>query len=768
MRNRFALILLGFGLSVSMGGGAQAKPTEVVAVGAGSYTTRLPVGAKEPDVLPFVTEAIKKPIPTNDWWSSLVFTRFSNQMFPHPLGVQAHEQGLRIYYPGAGYTANPSGVFTAVMGAPNDLIIGHSAQATFPDARVDGWSDWFVTTAFANHDHKLLLTFGHGSPFVYGTIQGGNPTFTFGNAPTVFSGDADSPVLGVTLLGRSYGLFGPTGCHWEGIGTSQLLCNGKPYFSVALLPDNTKETLAFFARYAYNHVTDSKVTWVYDEKTSKITTKYTFTVKRFEGTEQGTLFGLYPHQYQRYREKLTDYITNYTYQSARGMMKLGAGLGFTTVTPFQGVLPLLPDYGTYNRATLKQYVDADSASFKPELTDTYWTGKALGKLATLASIADVTGNQPANQQFRVRMKALLEDYFTAKSDAQGKLTKTRGLFYYNKPWGTLIGYPASFGSDQSLNDHHFHYGYFLQAAAELARQEPEWGKAENWGGMVNLLLRDCANPDRDDPMFPFLRNFDLYEGHSWADGKGDFADGNDNESSSEAMNAWTGMILWGAMTGDKKIRDTGIYLYVTEKDAIENYWFDVHHLYPKAFTMPMASMIWGGKAVYATWFSGDPITMHGINILPLQSGSFYLGAYPESIPQNLAGLTRERIAYDKRDSKRDQSLPPRVGSNWGGWGDILLMYQALADPAGALKDGNLATQELEGGNSRANLYQWIHFLNKVGQVDTSVSADTPLYAVFKNGKTRTYLVYSLTSQPQKVTFSDGTLVLTHKVGILVH
>ena len=108
---------------------------------------------------------------------------------------------------------------------------------------------------------------------------------------------------------------------------------------------------------------------------------------------------------------------------------------------------------------------------------------------------------------------------------------------------------------------------FVGAAAELARQEPEWAKQAQWGGMVNLLIRDCANPERSDPLFPFLRNFDIYEGHTWADGKGDFADGNNNESSSEAMNAWTGMILWGELTGDKKLRDTGIYLYVTEKDA---------------------------------------------------------------------------------------------------------------------------------------------------------------------------------------------------------
>lgn len=753
-------VLVGMFLVLPSWGCGQAQEGEVVKVGAGGYTTRLPEGAKEPVVLPYVTGEKNRPIPTNQWWSSLVFTKFSNQMFPLPLGVQAHDKGLRIYYPGIGYTANPQGIFTAVMGLPNDLVIGSTIQTNYPDARAERWSDWFVTAAFTSENHKLLLTFGHGSPFVYGTISGGNPTFTFSSPPTIFSGNAKSKVIGVTLHGKSYGLFGAEGSSWEGIGTNRLVNKGKSYFSIALLPDSSQETLALFARYAYNHVTDSKVSWNFDEKTSTLTANYQFTVTRYEGNQTGTLFGMYPHQLQRSTLK----PTNYTYQTIRGKMPLAQGDGFTTVTPFQGVLPLLPNYGTSDQAALQKYIDADVATFKPELRDTYWTGKAFGKLATLASISDAVGNQTANQEFRSRLKALLENYLSAKTDADGKLNEAKGVFYYNKAWGTLIGYPASYGSDEALNDHHFHYGYFIRAAAELVRQDAAWGEASAWGGMINLLIRDCANPNRDDPMFPFLRNFDIYEGHSWADGKGDFADGNNNESSSEAMNAWTGMILWGALTGDKKIRDAGIYLYVTEKDAIHNYWFDVHRLYPKEFNRPMVSMLWGAKAVYETWFSADPITKHGINILPVQSGSLYLGAFPDYIKQNIEGLKRERIAFDKKEGKLDPNNP-RVGANWGGWGDIILMYQALSQPAAALKDVNFDSQPMEEGNSRANLYYWIHFLNKAGEVDTKVTADTPLYAVFKQGKKRTYVVYSLTNTPQKVTFTDGTVLETNKTGL---
>ncbi|MFM2223627.1 MAG: hypothetical protein RLZZ78_1884, partial [Armatimonadota bacterium] len=515
-------------------------------------------------------------------------------MFPHPLGIQAHAEGLRIYYPGTGYTANKEGVFTAIMGAPNDITIGHSASATFPDTRVDSWSDWFVTACFgdasATSTANLKLTFGHGSPFVYGRIRGGNPTFTFANAVMPVPVAGYPGAVTVQIADRTYGLYAPAGAKWEGAGTKVLTATSlQDYFSVALLPDRSAETSARFAAVAHNHIADSKVTWQYNEAKSVVTTRYAITTKPMQGTGTKTLYCLLPHQVLRSK----DATTGQTYRTSRGEIQLAEGNGFTTTTPFQGVLPVIPDVGIPEPARLARYISSEAETYKFDIADTYWTGKALGKLATLSAIASVTGDKASQKLALDKTKALLEDYFNASG-------MPKGLFYYNKPWGTLIGYPASFGSDEALNDHHFHYGYFIRAAAEVLRQDPQWGSKAKWGPMVEMLIRDCANPSRTDSMFPFLRNFDIYEGHTWADGKGDFADGNNNESSSEAMNAWTGLILWGELTGNKAIRDAGIYLYVTEKDAIDSYWFGIHKNYPDAFTPQYASMVWGAKAVYAT------------------------------------------------------------------------------------------------------------------------------------------------------------------------
>ena len=325
----------------------------------------------------------------------------------------------------------------------------------------------------------------------------------------------------------------------------------------------------------------------------------------------------------------------------------------------------------------------------------------------------------------------LEGWLTA---APGKAT---GLFYYDSNWGTVIGYPASFGSDRHLSDHHFHYGYFIKAAGEIARTNPAWGKDDRFGGMIKLLIRDIANADRNDKMFPFMRCFDPYAGHSWASGNARFIAGNNQESSSEAMNAWSGLILFGEATGNKAIRDLGICLYTTEMNAIHEYWFNVHgENFPKGFTKPAVGMVWGGKAGYRTWFSPDPEKIHGINWLPIHGGSLYLGNYPDYVEKNYKALG---------------------GPNFKAWSDLIWMYHALNDASDAVKLYQASGDRIGyfDGNGRANTYSWIYALNDLGQVDASVTSDCPLHAVFRKGKARTYVAYNVTDGPRTVVFSDG-------------
>ncbi|RYD68767.1 MAG: glycoside hydrolase family 81, partial [Verrucomicrobiaceae bacterium] len=417
---------------------------------------------------------------------------------------------------------------------------------------------------FSDGAKKLRTSYGHGSPFVYARYEGGSPVMRFAAAPKLWSGDASSSTLGLTFGGKHYGVFAPAGARWQGLASAQWEClTDKPYLSIAVLPDDKPETLALFAKYAHSHVIGTEVRWAFDPKSAVVTTEFRYTTKPYEGTERGTLFALYPHQW---RNTSTPLLGS-QYGSVRGAMKLGAGEAFVTKMKFPGILPVLPDAGGLSKEKVVALLKEDTAKPWGEFRDTYWEGKELGRQATLLGIADAYGLDTEAARLHADLSKRLEGWFSADK------TKRKGLFAYEPVWGTLIGYPASFGSDDQLNDHHFHYGYFLRAAAEIARRDPAWASKDRWGSMLRLLVRDIASPDRRDPLFPFLRTFDPYAGHTWASGHARFGDGNNNESSSEAMNAWAGVVLLGEATGDRDLRDLGAWLYTTELHAIEENWY---------------------------------------------------------------------------------------------------------------------------------------------------------------------------------------------------
>ncbi len=716
---------------------------EVVAVGAGSYLQGLPPGAKGPPGTIFRTEAARGRMPTNDWWSSLAWVPLSEAMYPHPLAVKAVEGGLRVSYPGASVTANKAAIFGFMGAGVDDLVLGHSQVATFSEARVHGWSDWFVTARLGSAERGMAVTFGHGSPYVFADFTGGEPVVAFAKPPEVLSGGAGDAALVVrTGPGRVYGLYAPAGSTWSGLGTAKLAARtgGKAWFSLAVLPDETAETQALFRRHAHAHVTDSRVTWSPASPAGRVATRFELATTAREGTEEATLTALYPHQW-----RATDAaLTGHAYASVRGPMKLAAGNKFATTATLPPLLPALPLAAGVDRAEFSRLLAADMAG-PPQLRgDTYGLGKQLGKWATLLPLAEQAGEKAAAAECERRLRTALEDFFTV---AEGERD---GFFALEPTWGTLIGLPASFGSDAEVNDHHFHYGYFIRAAGELARRDAAW--AAKWAPMVKLLARDIASADERDPLFPRLRCFDPYAGHSWASGHAKFGDGNNNESSSEAVNAWFGLMLFGEATGDAALRDLGAWLLATEVAAIEDYWFGVHgDTFHRDYPASVVTMVWGGKGANGTWFSGEPEAVHGINFLPVTGASLYLGRHHAYAAKNWDALLAENLERGGRGAD---------GGDFRQWADVLWMFRAVSDPADALRRWNARPADFkpEAGNSRAQTAAWITSLHELGTPDAGVTADAPFAATFVRSGVRRHAAWNVAPAARTVTFSDGTRI----------
>ncbi|WP_433062013.1 glycosyl hydrolase [Dactylosporangium sp. CS-033363] len=728
---------------------------EAATLGSGSYATANPAGTTGPtgcgniatNPRQYVTaNAPAGAVPTNDWWSSLLFKRtdcnYSTPLEAHPMAFKPANNGLGVSYTTeAAISGTATGVGEYHFPYTTEFTLGVTGLNA-PSTLVDGWTDWTVTPSWSDGTRTLKTTIGHGIPFVYAQTSGGNAQLSFGGAPSVWSNSANR--IGFTVRGHDYMAYAPTGATWTVSGaniTSTLA--GKNYFSVALLPTTTSTSAAdrtalanTYGQYAHNHVTGTRVAWSFNQSTSTVNATYTFTTTAREGTGSGTVLALYPHQWKNLSGSTP---IAQTYVSPRGTMKVLTGAGaFTTGTKYQGVLPEIPavaDSSGADLTTVGAYLDqvATGDPLAAFGNDTYWTGKGLGRAARAAELADQLGRTSQRDALLNAIRTRLTDWFTAGSGESGR------LFVYNQAWGTLIGYPASYGSDQELNDHHFHYGYYIAAAATLAKFDKAWAATSAYGGMVNLLIRDANNPDRSDTMFPFLRDFDIYAGHDWASGHGSFGAGNNQESSSEGMNFANALIQWGIATGNTAVRDAGLYIYSTQAQAIQEYWFDSSNQnFPSTFAHNTVGMVWGDGGAYATWFSAEPEMIQGINMLPVTGGSLYMGYKPGYIATNYNEMTT------------NNGGPPTV------WQDILWSFQALGNGDQALANfRNNSGYTPEEGESKAHTFHWIRNLAALGTVDTSVTANTPLYGVFTKNGARTYAATNLGTSALTVTFSDG-------------
>ncbi|MEU1573684.1 glycosyl hydrolase [Streptomyces collinus] len=721
------------GLASTVGSGVASAAT--IEVGKGSYSDVRPAGRQGPSnnggqaVKPKVTPAMAdEPVPTNDWWSSLVFQRFaanpwSENMYGHPLTYKAVSGGLEVGYP----------TDHQIVGSGRQYEFAHKADLTLglaglnsPDAKADGWTDWTVTPYWKDAARTLRATIGHGSPYVYAEGTGGAAQISAATPPTVFADQGN--VLGVTISGHHYALFAPSSSDWTVSGNEiRADLGSKDYFSLAVLPD--KEALADYAKYAFSFVTGSKVDWDYREGDGEVKATYSLTTEAKEGEETGTLQALYRHQWLHTSDPLTDH----RYVSSRGEMKVREGTSFTTTQKVNGVLPGLPSAAGVDKGKLKTYIHDVLTQGDPfsGAIDTYWTGKALGKLAQLVPIADQIGETADRDKLLQLLKGRMEEWFTVGGPSE---------FSYDKDWRTLIGYPASYGSDQELNDHHFHYSYYVMAAATVAQYDPQWAADSEWGGLVKELIKDAANPARGDAKYPFLRGFDPYAGHSWAAGHEAFAAGNNQESSSESVNLSAGLIMWGSAMGDKELRDLGVYMMTTESESIAQYWFDADQkVYPDDFTHDVVGMVWSSGGAYATWWTANPEEIHGINFLPVTGGSLHLAREKEMLRRSVTEMEKENGG-------------PAVE-----WRDIFWQVQALYDPGKAMEHWNRWNGGYvpEDGETKAHTYHWVATMNSLGAPDMTVTANTPTAVAFDKDDSRTYAAHNYGAEECSVVFSDG-------------
>lgn len=706
----------------------------VVNVGAGSYSDAFPGTDKAGRngyiaAAPLLSgKALGKPVPTNDWWSNELVSSHGQSMFNYPLGLRPQDNGLAIIR---------NMFHQATMQGSGPLEIG-LAGLQCPVTTVSDYSDWTVTISW---DGQMEATVAQGSPFVYFTRSGTADVRV--SAAGSFS-VIDGNILLVTgsYNRADYAVYAPAGARWTVTGSGAVSdMGGKDYFSAVLLPQgaDVAATARRWARYAFVFPADTRADYTYNAAAGEVVTTYTVTPDVKEGADDKFLMGLLPH----HREWVdgTPAYEDATYETVRGILTPAAGNSFTTTLPFHGIIPTLPAVTDTSDGFSATELDrlmalaADTHGLQ-DWTDSYNDGQLLNRLIQVGRIAHESGNTQLFDRIFALVKERLERWLTY-SDGDIDF-----MFYYHRDWSTMLGYPAGHGQDTNINDHHFHWGYLIHAAAFVEQYQPGW--KDRWGGMVDMLVRDAACGDRNDTMFPYLRNFSPYAGHSWANGTANMGLGCDQESTSESMQFACSLILWGELTGDTAVRDRGVYLYATEQSAIEEYWFDVHdrNLEP-SFTSATASRIFTNSYDDQNFWGGGIAGSYGIQIYPVHAGSMYL-------------------VHDKAYARRFwKAMTAETGilaneANDNIWYDTWIRFYAMISPSKALEMYGTC-RHLGGkfGESQAHTYQWVHALAQYGTPDRTVTATSPLAVVLDKRGARTYIAQNYSSAPVTVDFSDG-------------
>ena len=730
MKKLTSLLVIGLLLS-SMQGYCQYTQ-----VGSGSYTSVYPgpdsAGRNAfPSGTPYLSgNALGKPVPTSDWWSALVKNGVASNLFNYPFTMKTTNAGLVVTY-------IPFGVIDDL----EPFTVGVTGMAT-TKTTVSDYSDWTVTMDWRDGIHSFQATSGIGMPFIYFTKKPTDVAQVTVKSGTVVVTNEMMVVTNVRS-GADFAVYAPTGSTWiqnGGVYTSTL--NGKSYWSMAFIPltaTNVATVANEYKKYAYVFPINTTATYSYNESTSVLRTDFNVQTEVKEGAETNMLLGLLPHQWAHLAAG-SPTPDKYSYAIIRGQMKTMAGNSFSVENKFCGILPTLPYVDNYSKGfsptALSEKIAELENTTLATWTDTYNEGQVMNQLIQTGRIAAEMGNTASLNKIITTIKTRLENWFKAEKG------EVAFLFYYFPTWSTLIGYPGGYGQDGSLNDHHFHWAYFIHAAAFLEQYIPGW--AANWGGMVNMLIRDAASSDRNDTMFPYLRNFSPYEGHSWADGFANNPQGNNQESSSEAMLFASSLIHWGTLTGNKSTRDLGIYLYTTEQTGIEEYYMDTHHRnFPPSQQYSLVSRVWSNNFDNGTFWTGDIAASYGIEIYPIHGGSLYLG---------LDTVYVQRLWNEVKANTGIMSN--QVNPNL--WHDMWWEYLAFIDPAKAIEMYNsYPNRDIKFGISDAQTYHWLHAMNALGKVDAGITANYPIAAAFKlNGK-HNYVAQNYSDVPITVTFSDG-------------
>jgi endoglucanase Acf2 len=610
--------------------------------------------------------------PTNRWFSGLVFGDEPQPVFPLPqsfrLGTSGFSFGIPTITSAPGLIAGPM---------TDDVVVTTAATGSL----VTRYDEASVTVTLQTEDAPLAeVTIARGSLLI-GYLARSAHDVTLAVA---FEGTDAKGVYRATIGGHEYGLIAPQGTLSDG-GRILNMPDGATATWVAVPEGGTLADLVSAANPVTAVDIDYGLASVGDTATATTTLHYR------TANNAPTLVGSLPHQSDTLPvegEKcgLGTFDTTYGEMTVCASTAVSFAVPDTAPTDTTALSALdLNRLSETDREEVRAAVTLEAGTLPDLPADTYFGGKALARIATLLSLARELELPRIADALHERLVTELGIWTQLDGCAQ----RRDRCFVYDPVLRGMVGLVPSFGSEQ-FNDHHFHYGNFIYAAAVAA--EGDDALVAELRPMITLLAADIAGSGGDT--FPTRRAFDPYSGHSWASGFSPFADGNNQESSSEAVASQAAVALWGAVAGDVALEEEARWMLALESNSARTYYTGVDTTAApySAYNRGVVGLVWDGKRDYATWFSAEPAAILGIQLLPMRPGTTgSLKIDPKRILANIAEGTATGPAPQ--------------------FADYLLMYQALAGPDQAALALTAARElpysSIDDGNSRSYLLAFI-------------------------------------------------------------
>ncbi|XP_042477412.1 probable endo-1,3(4)-beta-glucanase ARB_01444 [Macadamia integrifolia] len=338
--------------------------------------------------------------------------------------------------------------------------------------------------------------------------------------------------------------------------------------------------------------------------------------------------------------------------------------------------------------------DVDNLNSSPITTNSsYFYGKAIARAARLALIAEEVCYLEVIPMIRKFLGDSIEPWLDGTFNGNG--------FLYDGEWRGIVTKQGSLDSAADFgfgiyNDHHYHLGYFLYTIAVLSKIDQAWGR--KYKPQAYALMADFMTlSKRSNSQYTRLRNFDLWKLHSWAGGLTEFADGRNQESTSEAVNAYYSAALMGLHYGDTHLVATGSTLAAMEIQSAQTWWHvrEEENMYEAEFSREnrVVGVLWANKRDSGLWFAPPDWKecRLGIQVLPLLPITEVLfsnvGFVKELVEWTLPALGREGVTE--------------------GWKGFVYSLEGIYDKNGALEKIR-SLNGFDDGNSLSNLLWWIH------------------------------------------------------------